>query len=134
MKPIFVDTGAWFALADRSDQYHERALEIFSGILPNHPLLTSNLVVSETHILIRRTIGHAAAIQFLEGINESRRIQKIYSTHILEEMAVEILKKFSDQDFSFTDAVSFAIMKQHGIRQAFAFDRHFATAGYSLIA
>ena len=42
----------------------------------------------------------------------------------------EILRKYSDQDFSYTDAVSFAIMRRQRIRKAFCFDKHFATAGF----
>lgn len=134
MEAVFVDTGAWFALADRSDKYHKAARTAFEDILPTRMLITSNLVVSETYILIRRAIGHAPAIQFLDSISESPRIKKVYSTHTLEEIAAEILKQFSDQDFSYTDAVSFAIMKQQKIKEAFAFDRHFITAGFSLLS
>jgi predicted nucleic acid-binding protein len=38
-----------------------------------------------------------------------------------------------DQDFSYTDAVSFVVMKQYGITEAFSFDKHFVTAGFTLI-
>ena len=134
MDAVFVDTGAWFALVDRSDQHHESAMKVFSNILPTRSLFTSNLVVSETYILIRRALGHGAAIRFLESVSESPRIKKVYSTHPLEEIALEILRRFSDQDFSYADAVSFAIMRQLDIKDAFAFDKHFATAGFSLLS
>ena len=35
----------------------------------------------------------------------------------------------SDKD-SLADAVSFVVMRQRGITEAFAFDSHFATAGF----
>lgn len=47
-----------------------------------------------------------------------------------ETAAVEI---FVDQDFSYTDAVSFAAMRRTGITQAFGFDRQFVTASFALI-
>ena len=28
-KAIFVDTGAWFAVADKSDQFHRKAVSFF---------------------------------------------------------------------------------------------------------
>ncbi len=131
---LFVDTGAWYALADSSDQYHDEAVKIYPKLLGNyHPLKTTNLIVAETHILIRRCIGYQAAIAFLENIASSPRVFKIYSDSMLEEGAESILRQYQDQDFSYTDAVSFVVMKQYGITEAFSFDKHFATAGFTLI-
>jgi len=45
---------------------------------------------------------------------------KIYSDSTLEDMAGGILRKYQDQDFSFTDAVSFSVMEYYGIKQAFS--------------
>ncbi|RLB04974.1 MAG: VapC toxin family PIN domain ribonuclease, partial [Deltaproteobacteria bacterium] len=50
-----------------------------------------------------------------------------------EYLAEEILMQYEDQAFSYTDAVSFAVMKQYGITQAFSFDQYFVTAGFSLV-
>jgi len=99
--------------------------------IPN--LKTTNLVIAETYILIRRSIGHQPAIKFLESIAASPRVTKIYSDSILEETAESILQQYQDQDFSYTDAVSFVVMKQYGITQAFCFDKHFLAAGFTLI-
>ena len=130
---LFVDTGAWFALADKSDQHHNKAIEIYPDLLRNYRLLTTNLVIAETYILIRRAIGHQAAITFLKNIATSPRVIKIYSDSVLEETAEDILRKYQDQDFSYTDAVSFAGMKQYGTIRAFSFDQHFVTAGFTII-
>ncbi len=131
---LFMDTGAWYALADRSDQHHNEAVEIYPKLLSSYlPLKTTNLIIAETYILIRRGIGYHAAIAFLENIASSPRVVKIYSDSILEETAESILRQYQDQDFSYTDAVSFAVMKQYGITEAFSFDKHFVTAGFTLI-
>ena len=56
---LFVDTGAWYALADRSDQNHYEAVEIYPKLLSGYlPLKTTNLIIAETYILIRRGIGY----------------------------------------------------------------------------
>jgi len=133
-KTIFMDTGAWFALADESDQYHNQAVDIYPRLFKdNYRLKTTNLVIAETYILIRRAIGHQPAMTFLENIALSPRVGKIYSDQILEANAKDILGKYQDQDFSYTDAVSFATMKRYGIYLAFSFDRHFETAGFTII-
>jgi hypothetical protein len=130
---IFVDTGAWIALAVEDDAHHEDAIRAYPELLKKYRLITTNLVVAETYILLRREAGHRAAIEFLERLAASPRIQKIYSTPELERKAEEILKRYQDQDFSYTDAVSFTLMQQEGIKEAFAFDAHFRTMGFLLI-
>ncbi len=51
-----------------------------------------------------------------------------------EESAVaDWLEKFDDQLFSFTDAVSFAVMSDRGVREALALDHHFAVAGFVVL-
>jgi len=39
----------------------------------------------------------------------------------------------SDQDFSLADALSFAFMRKEKIIEAFAYDQHFTTAGFTLL-
>lgn len=133
MKPenIFVDTGAWYALADRDDGYHKDAISIYPELLKTHRgLVTSNLVVAEAYVLILNELGHPAAVEFLEKINASPRIAKVYSTEDIEKDAEETLRKYTDQDFSYADSVNFTIMKKQKIRKAFSFDKHFQTMGF----
>jgi predicted nucleic acid-binding protein len=131
---IFVDSGAWLALAHDRDQHHARASHIYPQLLAkSRRLITTNLVVAECHSLLLKYKGRGVALLFLQTLNQSPRIEQIHSAADLEADAVKILQRFEDQDFSFTDAVSFALMKRRGIRAAFAFDRHFAAAGFTLV-
>lgn len=131
---IFVDTSAWVALTDRHGAHHRKAASVFPGLLKtSRSLVTSNLVVAETYILLRREMGRAAAAGFLERIKASPRIVKIYSDEEAESAAEKILSKYEDQEFSYTDAVSFALMRRMGIRKAFCFDKHFTAAGFEKI-
>jgi hypothetical protein len=133
METVFVDTGAWVALADRSDAHHKEAVEALLIIQDRCRLLTTNLVIAETYILIRRNLGFEAGIRFLDSVQGSPRTTKLLSDESLEKAATDTLRKYNDQDFSYTDAVSFEVMKRHGIERAFSFDRHFHTAGFSLL-
>jgi uncharacterized protein len=130
---VFADTGAWFALVDQSDNHHMDAVAVYSQLLQSCTLLTTNLVVAETYTLILRALGQRAALRFLENITASPRVAVVYSDARLESMAESILRKYHDQDFSYTDAVSFAAMRDRAINRAFTFDKHFLTAGFTLI-
>ena len=79
----------------------------------------TNLVIGETYILIRRGIGYQAAIAFLENITSSPRVVKIYSDSTLEETAESILRQYQDQNFSYTDVVSFVVMKNTELLRRF---------------
>lgn len=127
-RELFVDASAWIALADKSDTFHALAAKIYPQLLTDYQrLITTNLVVAEVYIVVRVELGHAAATAFLESVRDSPRIEKIFSTRAMEEQAETILRKYDDQDFSYADAVSFALMKERGIKEAFAFDKHFLT-------
>jgi predicted nucleic acid-binding protein len=133
-KELFVDTSAWVALADGDDRYHARAAAAHPGLLRDFQrLVTTNLVVAESYIIIRLALGHPAAISFLESVRTSPRVERVYITESLDKEAEAILRQYQDQDFSLTDAVSFALMRRRGIAHAVAFDAHFATAGLTTL-
>lgn len=46
-----------------------------------------------------------------------------------EERAVEIIERYRDKAFSYTDATSFSTMERLRIEAAFSFDRHFQQFG-----
>jgi predicted nucleic acid-binding protein len=133
-REVFVDAGAWIALGDRGDQHHRAATDAYRGLLGDKTVLvTTNLVVAEAYILVRRAAGHQTAMRFLGSLRESSRLVRVYSSAALEAAVEEILGRYADQDFSLADAVSFVVMRERKIDEAFAFDRHFLTAGFRLV-
>lgn len=116
------------------DAHHKKARQAYPGQLrKRRKLITTNLVIAETYTLLRKAAGHTVAITFLEMLAASPRIEKIVSTEIHEQAAYQLLKQYQDQDFSFVDAVNFTVMKQRKVQDAFAFDKHFYTAGFVLV-
>ncbi|OFX26587.1 MAG: hypothetical protein A2033_08835 [Bacteroidetes bacterium GWA2_31_9] len=131
---IFIDTGAFIALNDKSDQYHLKATAIFKKLLKDNSsvLFTSNLVISETYTRILYISKPEIAIKFLDIIKQIS-ISILYSDHQIENKSIEFLKKYKNEKISYTDAVSFLLMKENKISKAFAFDRHFLLADYILL-
>jgi len=128
---VFVDTGAWFAVQVADDDWHDNAVATLRALLAGaHALVTTNHVVGETYTLLRAVCGHAAAVRFLDQLEETRRLERIFVQHETEARAFRLLRQHADQDFSFVDATSFAVMRNEQIRHAFAFDQHFSSAGF----
>jgi len=48
----------------------------------------------------------------------------------MEERAIDLFEHYDDKTFSFTDCVSFVVMKGIGVPEAFAFDQHFEQMGF----
>ncbi len=131
---LFVDTSAWYPLADAGHPDHESvADELRARIVEGARIVTTDLVVAETHVLLLRRAGRRAAMAFLEAIRQAPN-QIEYATPQRVETAVSRwLNAFVDQSFTFADAVSFAVMDELGIRDALTLDRHFATAGFVMV-
>ena len=118
----------------RRETQHHAAATSHAGLMQRHiRLVTTNLVIAGAHALIRYRVGYMAAMQFLTSIRTTSRLDLVYSDPDLEMQTEELLRRYSDQDFSFTDALSFVVMQQRGIAEAFAYDHHFLTAGFLLV-
>lgn len=130
MAQVLVDTSAVYALVDRDDAYHRKAVAILRA-LPRRgltPLLT-NFIVAESHALILSRLGAEMARRWLLG--QVWRIEAVHSRD--EERAKEIIRRYTDKSFSYTDATSFAVMERLGVREAFGFDPHFQQYGLKLL-
>jgi uncharacterized protein len=133
-REVLVDTGAWLAISITGDEHHHAASDAFRQFLSeSRALITTNLIISESYTLIQRTGGHARATAFLQSLHTTSRVRTVYSDQALERHAAQILAQYTDQRFSYVDAVNFALMRERGITHAFAFDRHFLTAGLVII-
>jgi uncharacterized protein len=122
---IFVDTGAWFAVAVRNDPDHAAAMRWLGQ---NHePLITTDHVLAETATLIRMrdktARGHRLAVRIASSILRQQAYKNVTSADL--QQALRLFRNYSDHLFSFVDCTSFAVMERLGIAYAFAFDRHF---------
>ncbi len=131
---LFVDTSAWYPLAAPRHPDHARLAEslrarVHSGVR----VVTTNLVVAETHALLLRRAGHGVALRFVREVR-SEPLLVVPSTPNLEVRAVEDwLARFAHQDFSLTDAVSFTVMSERDITEALTLDGHFGVAGFAMV-
>ena len=125
--PVFVDTGAHYALADVQDPDHAEAGRLLHQIVRlRYALATSNCIISEVYTLLRQRLGWEAAVHYVEGLRAGST--QVISVSAADEVrAWEILRRYDDQDFSYVDATSFAVMERLGIHVFFAFDAHFST-------
>ena len=130
----FVDSGAWIALAVTTDPYHARAMNAWADLVAtNSRLVTSIPVVIETFTFLDRNTARDVAKAWRDQVTSMRRLQ------IVECTLADLTKSwtwFEDPGLfrlSAVDATSFVVMRRLKVRRAFAFDQHFAKAGFRLV-
>ena len=49
---LLVDTGAWYAVADKADRHHQEAGRFFLDQAPKTTMVTTDLILAETWALL----------------------------------------------------------------------------------
>ena len=97
--------------------------------LRGRELVTHSYVVVETVALVSRRLGWAAVERLIDGVLPVIRVIQVdEATHAAAMRALRVARSVS---VSLVDQASFKVMRAEGIDQAFAFDRDFATEGFS---
>lgn len=128
---VFVDTSAFFALLDSESEMNPAALSALRTLADRDDVLvTHSYVVVESIALVQRRLGKAAVRAFLQNV--APEIETIWVDETLHSAGVAALLS-SPSAISLVDHVSFAVMRERGIRTAFAFDVDFAKAGFTVV-
>lgn len=131
---VFVDTGAWIALALTRDPLHARARATWEQLLgAGVRFHTSIPVVLETFTFLDRNAARDVAVAWKHSLTTVPRLKVLPATVKDLEQAWSYFERPDLHKLSAVDAVSFVMMAQRRIRVAFAFDSHFATAGFRMV-
>lgn len=127
-----MDTGAFLAKEIANDQHHEAAVEKWRGLAgARTAIFSSEHVFDETITLLARRTSYAWAADWGRDALASG-ICWLRSDLDDWKAALHLMHKYADQGVSFTDCVSFVLMRREGLREVFGFDGHFAAAGFRL--
>jgi predicted nucleic acid-binding protein len=131
---VFVDSGAWIALAADSDPLHGRAVEAWEDLeRVGTRLVTSLPVVMETFTFLDRYVARDVAQAWRRTLGELPFLKLV---ECRQRDLAEAWRYFDRPDLhklSAVDATSFVIMEKEDLRRAFTFDHHFATVGFQIV-
>ena len=131
---IFIDTSAFLGWYNRSDQLHALARPVWLNLeTQGRRLYTSNFVLDETLTLLARRASHFFAAEQGEALYGSRTLTILRPAAQDELSSLTLFEKYADQKISFTDCVSFTLMRRAGLNQVFTFDQHFRYAGFEVV-
>lgn len=131
---VFVDTGGFFALLVSNDDYHSRALSFVKGLRSKATkLVTTDYVLDETFTLLKsRKVGQLVS-QLHNILQHSSYIQVEWIDSDRFDVGLGFFLRHKDHRYSFTDCVSFTIMKELQITKCLTADQHFNEAGFQVL-
>jgi predicted nucleic acid-binding protein len=128
---LFVDSSAWIAVASTRDRRHGEADHAMREALQARTrLVTTNLVLAEVQRWLLFRAGPLPARAALARIQASPSVEVTFATRAHHVTALGWLARLQDQRLSYTDAVSFAVMRERRCDTALTFDRDFTVAGF----
>lgn len=118
MRSILLDTGAFVALLDRSENNHKRCVAFFEGFKGN--LLTTEPVLAETIYLLGPSIrAQKACIEF---VLKGGAILVPQSMEGLSK-AIALMERYKDIPMDFADATLVALAEEVEIDEVFTLDK-----------
>jgi predicted nucleic acid-binding protein len=134
-EPVFVDSGAWIALALSRDPLHAQAREQWDLLrAAGAKLHTSVPVVIETFTFLDRNANRDVALAWKDSIVRLGPLDILpCELHDLQR-SWDYFRRADLHKLSAVDATSFAIMKRARIRLAYTFDHHFAVVGFRIVS
>jgi predicted nucleic acid-binding protein len=131
---VFVDTGAWIALAIATDPLHARARATWSRLDQQGARLTTSIpVVMETFTFLERNTSRTVALRWKDSLAALRRLRILECRRADLAASWRWFERRELHKLSAVDAVSFVLMTEARLREAFTFDHHFASAGFRII-
>lgn len=132
MIQVFLDTSAVLALLNPKDEHHAKSRRAFETLrIRQAGLLTTSFVLVETYALLARRMGFSAVAAFRSDL--APLVEVVWVDERLHEAGLDLLLERQKRSLSLVDAVSFVVMKQRRLDEAFAFDPHFKDEGFSLL-
>lgn len=130
---VFLDTSFFKAYIDAKDEFHTQAQAVWQKLKEENTFfVTSNYILIESFTLIKFRCGRKVVSGFRELLGESESFMKIVRVTIADEARAWDWFLLDWSKLSFTDCVSFALMKRLGLKRVATFDTHFERAGFEI--
>lgn len=134
MKNVFVDTSFFKAIIDEKDEFWTNATAILTLLEDNNSeLITTNYIVDETATLLRVRRGLEKSLKFRRLLIGGMPTIKLMRVTIADDASAWDWFKNDWSHLSFTNCVSFSVMKRLDITHVATFDQHFQRAGFTIV-
>lgn len=131
MSSVFADTSFFVAFLNPRDSLHARA-KSWMGNVPG-VLITTDWVILELANYLCDMPQRIHVSPFIEELRNEPDVQIIKADRATLDAGLRLYSQRPDKDWSLTDCISFAVMKELKITDALTADHHFEQAGFKCI-
>jgi predicted nucleic acid-binding protein len=131
MAVLFADTFYFIALLDASDASHSRAVAWSrqAGV----SFLTTEYVLLELGDAFHMPGLREEFVVFQDAVRADSKFRVLSASPQFYVAGLNLFRRRRDKDWQLTDCISFALMKDRGLREALTGDKHFEQAGFSAL-
>ena len=134
-KVFFLDTQAWVTLLNASDSLHAVTEAEWNRLVRNgYSVLLTDWIVAETGNGLARTPVRRQFSAAVAKMLTSPRTRLVYVTEDLLARGLILYRQRSDKTWGLVDFVSFLVMQDEGVVEAFTNDEHFTQAGFQCLS
>jgi len=131
MSAVFADTSFFVAYLNPRDESHDLAHEYMTSF--PETILTTAWVLVELGNYLAQGRNRRLFIPLVRQFSADRRSQILPANQELFTQGFALYGKRSDKNWSFTDCISFVVMKQESLIDALTGDHHFEQAGFNAL-
>ncbi len=131
MNVAFADTSFYVAILGPRDAWHDRAVSFAAEFTGR--IVTTEFVLVEVGNFFCRGRGRVQFEALVDNLDRAEDIEIIHASAELFREGFALCKSRCDIEWSFTDCISFAVMRRSGIAEALSADHHFEQAGFSIV-
>lgn len=127
----FADTNFLVELLNPKDQWHSAAKETAGAL--DEPAVTTMWVLVELGDALSVGGNRNLFLEFIDELSQQSEWETVPASPDSFAQGVELFRAGADMDWSLTDCISFAVMKQRGVTDALTHDHHFEQAGFRVL-
>jgi uncharacterized protein len=129
---VFLDTSGWLALLNSGDPLHQSADRIWRQVVGSSTrVVFTDWIIAETGNGSARSKSRHRFVDAVKAILGDSRVELIVVDSELLFRSLQFFVQHSDKFYGLVDCVSFIIMRDRGIFDAFTSDVHFEQAGFA---
>ena len=134
MNRIFVDTFCWIALANKRDEWHQRARMVYATRSNAHFVTTDEVLIEFLNYFCETgSYSREGSYQRVCSILRNEQIQVVSQSRESFLAGMTLYGQRLDKGYSLTDCISMQTMRQLGITDVLTHDRHFAQEGFAVL-
>jgi predicted nucleic acid-binding protein len=131
---LFIDTSGFFALLVQQDPQHAAAVKALQRAQEGRRrLITTDYVLDETATLLKARGEGKLVAPLFDRVFLSAACRIEWTDEGRFRSVRAFFLKHADQAWSFTDCLSFCVMREARMREAMTTDKHFEQAGFKAL-